>query len=150
MHFKLHNTGINDLPPGLPGITTLKHLETAFPNSDMPATVVIKADDIRDPAVQTAVAELRQQAIATGAVHEPICSSYRRDAHRRRALDAAGRERDQPCIQDALTTLRDNLIPATFGSPGQRQRARHAARPRIDGLRARCSPEHCRSCSDSC
>src|SRR5204862_2578223 len=42
LHCNVHNTGINDLPPGLPGLTTLKHVEKAFPNSDMPATVVIK------------------------------------------------------------------------------------------------------------
>jgi uncharacterized membrane protein YdfJ with MMPL/SSD domain len=116
MHFKVHNTGVNDLPPGLPGITTLKHLEKAFPNSDMPATVVIKADDTRDPAVQTAVAELRQQAIDNGAVHEPI--SLTTDSNHTVAvlsMPLAGNGTNQ-ASKDALTTLRDDLIPSTFGS----------------------------------
>ena len=43
MHFRVHNTGINDLPPGLPGIAVLKHVEQAFPSTDTPAVVVIKA-----------------------------------------------------------------------------------------------------------
>ena len=66
------NTGVNDLPPGLPGISTLKHLEQAFPNTDMPATVVIRADNTRSPAVQSAISDLRTQALKSGAVHEPI------------------------------------------------------------------------------
>jgi RND superfamily putative drug exporter len=44
LHFRVHNTGINDLPPGLPGIAVLKHVEKAFPSTDTPATVVITAD----------------------------------------------------------------------------------------------------------
>jgi uncharacterized membrane protein YdfJ with MMPL/SSD domain len=118
MHFKVHNTGINDLPPGLPGLTTLKHLEKAFPNSDMPATVVIKADDTRDPAVQTAMAELRRQAIESGAVHPPI-SLTNDSAHTVAVLSMplAGDGTNQASKQ-ALTALRDRLIPNAFGSLG--------------------------------
>jgi uncharacterized membrane protein YdfJ with MMPL/SSD domain len=118
MHFKVHNTGINDLPPGLPGLTTLKHLEKAFPNSDMPATVVIKADDTRDPAVQAAMSDLREQAIESGAAHQPI--TVTNDSSHTVAvltMPLAGNGSNQASKQ-ALTTLRDRLIPSSFGSLG--------------------------------
>jgi uncharacterized membrane protein YdfJ with MMPL/SSD domain len=115
LHFKVHNTGVNDLPPGLPGITTLKHLEQAFPNADMPATVVITADDTRSPAVRSAVANLRQQAVKSGAVHDPIDATTER-THTVEVLSMplAGNGTNQASKQ-ALTTLRDRLIPATLG-----------------------------------
>ena len=86
LHFRVHNTGINDLPPGLPGIAVLKHVEKAFPSTDTPATVVIKADDTREIAVRSAITDLEQRAIASGAVHQPIglTKSHTADCHRQR------------------------------------------------------------------
>jgi uncharacterized membrane protein YdfJ with MMPL/SSD domain len=116
MHFKVHNTGVNDLPPGLPGITTLKHLEQAFPNADMPATVVITADDTRSPAVQSAMAELRKQALKSGAVHEPIdVTTDKTHTVAVLSMPLAGHGSNQASKQ-ALTTLRDRLIPGTLGT----------------------------------
>jgi uncharacterized membrane protein YdfJ with MMPL/SSD domain len=118
MHFKVHNTGINDLPPGLPGMTTLKHLEKAFPNSDMPAIVVIKADDTRDPAVQSAMSDLREQAIRSGAAHQPITvTNDSKHTVTVLSMPLAGNGSNQASKQ-ALTTLRDRLIPSSFGSLG--------------------------------
>jgi uncharacterized membrane protein YdfJ with MMPL/SSD domain len=116
LHFKVHNTGINDLPPGLPGLTTLKHVEKAFPNSDMPATVVIKADDTRDPAVQSAMADLRREALKSGAVHQPIDETTD-STHTVTVLSMplAGNGTNDASKQ-ALTTLRDQLIPTTVGA----------------------------------
>src|SRR5205823_3470632 len=116
LHFKVHNTGINDLPPGLPGLTTLKHVEKAFPNSDMPATVVIKADDTRDPVVQSAMADLQREALKSGAVHQPIDETTD-STHTVTVLSMplAGNGTNDASKQ-ALTTLRDQLIPTTVGA----------------------------------
>jgi uncharacterized membrane protein YdfJ with MMPL/SSD domain len=116
LHFKVHNTGVNDLPPGLPGITTLKHLEKAFPSSDAPATVVIKADDTRSSAVRAAMADLREQALATGTVHEPIdVTTDRTHTVAVLSMPLAGNGTNQASKQ-ALTALRDRLIPGTLGT----------------------------------
>jgi len=116
LHFQVHNTGVNDLPPGMPGIATLQHLEKAFPNADTPATVVISADDTRSPAVQSAVKDLRHQALETGVVHNPIDITTDK-AHTVAVLSMplAGNGSNQ-ASKDALTALRDRLIPATLGT----------------------------------
>src|SRR5690348_9669667 len=111
LHFRVHNTGINDLPPGLPGIAVLKHVEKAFPSTDTPATVVITADDTRDPAVRSAITDLEQRAVASGAVHQPI--DITRDSTGTVAvlsMPLAGDGTDSASKQ-ALTTLHDRLIP---------------------------------------
>jgi uncharacterized membrane protein YdfJ with MMPL/SSD domain len=116
MHFKVHTTGINDVPPGLPGIKTLKHLEKAFPNADMPATVVITADDTRSSDVRAAIGDLRTQALASGEVHEPIAlTTDRTHTVAVLSMPLAGNGTDQASKQ-ALTALRDRLIPATLGT----------------------------------
>src|SRR5689334_4052245 len=118
LHFKVHNTGVNDLPPGLPGITTLKHLQQAFPSSDAPAVVVIKADDTRSPAVQAAMADLRDQALATGTVHEPIdVTTDKTHTVAVVSMPLAGNGSNQASKQ-ALTALRDRIIPNTLGTVG--------------------------------
>src|SRR6476661_5404377 len=116
LHFRVHNTGINDLPPGLPGIAVLKRVEKAFPSTDSPATVVITADNTRDPAVRSAIADLEQRAVASGAVHQPI--DLTRDSTGTVAVlstPLAGDGTDSASKQ-ALTTLHDRLIPSTLGT----------------------------------
>ena len=69
LSFKVHNSGVNDLPPGLPGITVLHHLEQAFPNGASPALVVVQAADTTSTrghrgdrrAAQRGAAERRRQ-----------------------------------------------------------------------------------------
>jgi len=112
----VHNTGINDLPPGMPGIATLKHVEKAFPNADMPATVVITADNTQSPAVQSAVADLRRQALKSGAVHAPIdVTTDKTHTVEVLSMPLAGNGSNDASKQ-ALTSLRDRLIPGTLGT----------------------------------
>ena len=116
LHFKVHNTGVNDLPPGMPGIATLKHLEKAFPNADTPATVVISAPDTQSSAVQSGIRDLRHQALESGVVHTPIDITTDK-AHTVAVLSMplAGNGSNQ-ASKDALTALRDRLIPGTLGT----------------------------------
>ena len=46
LHMKVHQTGINDLPPDMPGYTVLKHMNTAFPSNSADATVVVTAPNV--------------------------------------------------------------------------------------------------------
>jgi RND superfamily putative drug exporter len=116
LHFRVHNTGINDLPPGLPGITVLKHMEKAFPNADMPAVVVIKADDTRSADVQSAITNLRTQALQDGTVHQPIdVTTDRTHTVTVLSMPLAGNGTNQ-ASKNALTALRDRLIPQTLGT----------------------------------
>jgi uncharacterized membrane protein YdfJ with MMPL/SSD domain len=115
LHMKIHNTGVNDLPPNLPGITVLHHLEKAFPNSESPAVVVVQAADTTAPAVTDAITELRNEALAGRAVHQPVIINTNA-AHTVTtvALPLAGNGTNRASTQ-ALDTLRDTLIPQTLG-----------------------------------
>ena len=119
LHFKVHQTGMTDLPPSLPGYTVLQHLEQAFPSSTAPASVVISAADTRAPAVADAVARLESQAKASGATRPPYDVTTNR-AHTVTVVSfgLAGNG-DNRASKDALTTLRDRIVPATVGGvPG--------------------------------
>jgi uncharacterized membrane protein YdfJ with MMPL/SSD domain len=115
LHMRVHTTGANDVPPNLPGITVYHHLQKAFPNSSAPAIVVVQARDTTDPAVTAAVTQLRHKAVAAGVAHEPI-EMDTNAAHTVEtvALPLPGDGSDDASKQ-AVTTLRDSLIPSTLG-----------------------------------
>ena len=115
LHLKIHTTGANDLPPNLPGITVYHHLQKAFPNSEAPAVVVVQADDTTDPAVTAAIKQLSDKAVAAGVAHQPIqLDTNAAHTVSTVALPMPGDGSDAASKQ-ALTTLRDTLIPSTLG-----------------------------------
>ena len=115
LHFKVHNSGINDLPPGLPGVTVLRHVEQAFPDGASPALVVVQASDTTSPAVTSAISELRKEALATGVGREPVQVNTNA-AHTITTVSfpLAGNG-DNATSDHALDRLRSTLIPATLG-----------------------------------
>jgi RND superfamily putative drug exporter len=68
----LRNEGIEDLPQDLPVIQTYNRIAEVFPGGSSPAAVVIEADDVTAPQVQASIAELRERALASGEMNEPI------------------------------------------------------------------------------
>ena len=49
-------------------------IQKVFPGGAGPAVVVISARDVTTPAVAAGIAELKQAALATGEMHQPITS----------------------------------------------------------------------------
>jgi RND superfamily putative drug exporter len=107
--------GFADLPRGLAIVKTYHSLEKAFPGASSPATVVVQAPNVRAPRVQSAVAELRREALTTGVMKTPI----------RTTVNEAGTVEtvDIPLVGDgenaaavnALHVLRSEVVPATVG-----------------------------------
>ena len=62
-----------------PAVEPFKRLIKAFPGTPDPAVVAIKADDVNAAPVQKAIAELKQQALASGEMHAPINVEINRD-----------------------------------------------------------------------
>jgi len=115
LHFKIHTTSPNDLAPNLPGIAVYHHLEKAFPNTEMPAVVVVQAKDTNAPQVRGAIAALDRKATAAGIAHEPInTDSNASHTVTTVALPLVGNGTDGTS-NDALAQLRDELIPSTLG-----------------------------------
>jgi uncharacterized membrane protein YdfJ with MMPL/SSD domain len=120
LHLKIHTTGPNDLPANFPGITTYHHLERAFPDSQMPAVVVVQARDTTVPAVRSAIARMDARAVAAGVARQPIVI----DTNAARtvttvAMPIAGGGGTGSASNAALARLRGMLIPSTLGQlPG--------------------------------
>ncbi len=115
--FSLHTAtpGVETLPQDLGVIQTYNRIQGAFPGGPIPATVVVKADDVRSPEVVGAINALEARAAASSDFSQPITTS--------RSPDQTVEQIDIPVAGDgtdsqstaALASLRDELIPATVG-----------------------------------
>ena len=108
-------TGLDGLPKSLKEMQSYNRVNDAFPGGATPAVVAI-AGDASDPALQAAVGELRERALASGAGLDPIDVET---APGGKALTVeiplAGKGTDS-VSNDALATLREEIIPATLGT----------------------------------
>jgi uncharacterized membrane protein YdfJ with MMPL/SSD domain len=111
---KTVDPGVDALPQDLSAVQVYNRLQTAFPGEQAPAVVVVEAPSI-DGEVEDAIAELRRQAVASGAAHEPISTEVNADRTVARIeLPIAGNGADSASY-DALATLRNEIVPATVG-----------------------------------
>jgi RND superfamily putative drug exporter len=114
MHTQLPS--FTDLPKSLPIVNTYDQIQRAFPGAQTPAKVVIAADDVKAPRVQAAIGELKQRALASGQMFEPISTQVNpKGTVETVSLSLAGNGSDGKSVA-ALQTLREKLIPATVGS----------------------------------
>ena len=110
-------SGFDALPKSLKEVQSFNKVRDAFPGGADPAVVAIKGD-ASDPQLQAAVADLKEQALASGKALEPIYSESRRTA---RSL--ASRSRSSAPARTSLERRTryapDEILPATVGSvPG--------------------------------
>jgi putative drug exporter of the RND superfamily len=119
LHFKIHQTGTNDLPPDMPGYTVLQHMNDAFPSNNANATVVVTAPNVNTPEVKQGIANLEKAAEMSGQVTPPFDTRISKDgtvAAVDMQLVGTG---DNQASKDALKTLRNEVIPSTVGKlPG--------------------------------
>jgi RND superfamily putative drug exporter len=111
----LRNESVNDLPQDLPVIQTYNRISEAFPGGPSPAEVVIEAEDVTDPQVQAAVADLRERALATGQMNEPIEVESNDEGTVAMVSVPLQGDGEEQASRDALATLED-LVPATVGA----------------------------------
>jgi uncharacterized membrane protein YdfJ with MMPL/SSD domain len=105
--------GTVGLPRNLPIMRTYDRVQAAFPGGPSPAVVVVKADNVSSRAVQNGIFDLTHTA--TGRGDNPLSVSVspdRRVAAVNIGLPGSGTDRRS---EAALTTLRDEVIPATIG-----------------------------------
>jgi uncharacterized membrane protein YdfJ with MMPL/SSD domain len=105
-----------DLPKSLSIVKTYDRVQAAFPGSPAPAEVVVEAADVTAPSVRRGIAELRQKALASHEMAEPIQTQINAShTVARISIPLAGDGNDTQS-QHALTTLRTTVIPATIGA----------------------------------
>src|SRR5918999_1386829 len=98
-----------------PIMQTLDRIDAAFPGASVPAATVIKAKDVTTPEVQAAIAELKDEAIATGKRSEPSFVDISPDktvAVVGLAVDGKGTD---AASEASLEVLREDVVPATVG-----------------------------------
>ena len=98
-----------------PVIQTYDRLQAAFPGEAIPATTVIKAQDVTAAPVQAAIRQLHDQALATGQLSEPSHVEVSPDKTVAVvALSVKGSGTDA-ASERSLEVLRSEVVPATVG-----------------------------------
>ncbi|MDF2750295.1 MAG: hypothetical protein K0T00_1471 [Gaiellaceae bacterium] len=119
LQMRMVKPGPDTFPQSLPAVQTYERMQQAFPGSALPASVVVKAPDVSSQEMETAIQRLRQRAVATGHMHEPITVEVNDDgtvAEIRVPIDGKGTD----AVSNAsLAQLRNEIVPATVGAvPG--------------------------------
>jgi RND superfamily putative drug exporter len=109
MHTKLPN--LTDLPHDLTIVRTYQQIQTAFPGSQTPAVVVVKAPNVETQQMRTAFATFRTRALATGELFAPFSVTVSPDRTVARIDLAIAGDGDNAQSRRALATLRQDVIP---------------------------------------
>ena len=113
MQFK--EPGTEGMSRSEPIIQTLDRVDAAFPGGTLPASVVVKAEDVTAPEVQNAIKDLHDKAIATGQLSEPSSVEINPDKTVAMvSLSIKGKGTDAASNR-SLEVLRDEVVPATVG-----------------------------------
>jgi uncharacterized membrane protein YdfJ with MMPL/SSD domain len=116
--FSMHtaNSGIDSLPRKLEVMKVYDRMQAAFPGNQIPANVVVHADDVRAPQIQAALKDLKARALATGHMNEPVSFTMSPD-HQvgDLSIPIKGNGNDA-ASQRAVDDLRNTIVPATVGS----------------------------------
>jgi len=114
LSIKTINTGFQGLPRDLPIMQTYDRLQAAFPGSPVPAMVVVQADDVRAPAVRAGIADLREAALASRVMAEPISTTINPAGTLAIvSIPMQGTGTDAASIA-ALDVLRGEVVPSTI------------------------------------
>jgi RND superfamily putative drug exporter len=109
MHTKLPN--LTDLPHDLQIVRTYERIQQAFPGSQTPAIVVVKASKVDTPEMRAAYELFRERALATGELYEPFTVNVNPAGTVARIDFAIAGNGDDEASVNALHTLRDTVIP---------------------------------------
>ncbi|HET6867370.1 MAG TPA: MMPL family transporter [Solirubrobacteraceae bacterium] len=113
---KLHTaqSGLQSLPRSAPTVETLDRIQAAYPGDSSPAVVAVKTDT-RSPAFHTALGELKARAAASGVGYGAIhVDTNRPHTAAQISVPLPGSGTDAKS-NTALLTLRNQLLPGTFG-----------------------------------
>ena len=113
MHTKLPS--FTDMRSDLPIVKTYERVIAAFPGAPTPAEVVIRADNVRSPAVAAGIKSLETAALASGVMYRPIIVTTSPDRTVSQVSIPLAGNGDNPKSLAALETLRHTVLPATLG-----------------------------------
>ncbi len=109
MHTKLPN--FTDFPQDLKIVRTYERIQAAFPGSQTPAQVVVRAPKVDTPQMLRAYGLFRRRALATGELYAPFTLSVNPDRTVALINFAIAGNGDNAASLAALETLRGTVIP---------------------------------------
>jgi RND superfamily putative drug exporter len=114
---RLHtaNSGVQGLPRDLPVMQTYDRIQKAFPGQPLAAVIALKAPDVTRLQVTAAIRELRNRAVATGLMRDPVTIVNSRDRTVAQVNVPLAGDGTDDTSNRALQTLRDDVIPQTVG-----------------------------------
>jgi len=115
--FSMHtmNPGIAGLPRNIEVMRTYDKIQAAFPGGPVPAVTVVKAADVTSPEVTKAIADLEQQALASGQLMEPSHIEISPDKTVATVALSIKGDGTDAASERSLNTLREDVVPATVG-----------------------------------
>ena len=115
LQIRMAMPGPDTYPQSLPVIQAYERMQQAFPGTALPANVVVEAPNVEAPAVKAAIDQLRQRALASGRMYEPITVDVNGDATVANvSIPIAGKTTDRES-DAALALLREEIVPETVG-----------------------------------
>src|SRR5436190_1831094 len=114
---RLHTaqSGLESLPSNAPTVDTIKRVQDAFSNGDVaPAIVAVKANT-DSPATKRAIGALKVQALASGQAKRPIDVDVNASHDVARVTIPLVGSGVDAASNNALETLRNDILPATIG-----------------------------------
>jgi RND superfamily putative drug exporter len=112
------NSGVDSLPRKLQVMKVYDRMQAAFPGNQIPATVVVHAPDVRAPKIQAALTELKQRALATGNMGEPVSFNQSPDHQVGQLSIPIKGDGNDKRSQRAVDDLRATIVPQTVGRLG--------------------------------
>ncbi len=112
---KTVNPGVEGLPRDLQVMQSYDKIQAAFPGGNIPAVTVIKAPDVTTPEAKAAIADLQEQAIATGELMAPSNVEVNPDKTVATVTLGVKGNGTDGASEQSLAVLRDDVIPATVG-----------------------------------
>src|SRR3954454_15762867 len=115
----LADSGVDGLPQDLAVVKTYNKIQKAFPGKELPATVVVKAQDVNSPQMKAAIKQLEQRTGASKSFADGVEVTVNPD-HTVAQIDVPvpGNGTDSRS-EGAVRELRNDIVPATVGKvPG--------------------------------
>jgi uncharacterized membrane protein YdfJ with MMPL/SSD domain len=108
--------GTESFPQSLEVVKVYHRMQQAFPGSALPANVVVKAPNVRTPAMHEAIAQLERRALASGRMYEPITVDVNTQGTVANiTVPIAGNGTDA-ASNAAFRLLRGTIVPETVGA----------------------------------
>jgi len=115
--FKLHTaqSGLEALPSSAPTVETIQRVQDAFSNGNVSPAIVAVEANTDSPATKQAIAALKVRSLASGQAKKPIDVEVNASHDVARVTIPLVGSGVDSTSNDALNTLRNDILPATIG-----------------------------------